>query len=43
VAVKTLEDLTFALRGQRAGQRVEIVVVRDRQLHQMEPALEERR
>jgi len=23
VPVKTLDDLTFALRGQRAGQRVE--------------------
>ena len=29
VTVKTLDDLTFALRGQRAGQRVEIAVVRD--------------
>jgi S1-C subfamily serine protease len=41
--VKTLDDLTFALRGQRAGQRVEIVVVRDRQQHRMEAVLEERR
>ena len=43
VTVKTLDDLTFALRGQRAGQRVEIVVVRDRQQHRMEAVLEERR
>jgi hypothetical protein len=43
VTVKTLDDLTFALRGQRAGQRVEIVVMRDRQQHRMEAVLEERR
>ena len=43
VTVKTLDDLTFALRGQRAGQRVEIVVVRDKQQHRMEAVLEERR
>ena len=43
VTVKTLDDLTFALRGQRAGQRVEIVVVRDKQQLRMEAVLEERR
>ena len=43
VTVKTLDDLTFALRGQRAGQRVEIVVVRDKRQHRMEAVLEERR
>ena len=43
VTVKTLDDLTFALRGQRAGQRVEIVVVRDKQEYRMEAVLEERR
>jgi S1-C subfamily serine protease len=43
VRVKTLDDLTFALRGHRAGQRVEIVVVRDKQLRRMEAVLEERR
>ena len=42
VTVKTLDDLTFALRGQRAGQRVEIVVVRNRQQHRMEAVLQER-
>ena len=39
---KTLEDLTFALRGQPAGQRVEIVV-RDTQQHRMEAVLADRR
>lgn len=43
VTVKTLDDLTFALRGQRAGQRVEILVVRDRQEYRLEAVLEERR
>ena len=43
VTVKTLDDLTFALRGQRAGQRVEIVVVRDNREYRLETVLEERR
>ena len=43
VAVKTLEDLTFALRGQRPGQRVEVVIVRDKQERRVEAVLEERR
>ena len=43
VTVKTLDDLTFALRGQRAGQRVEIVVVRDKREYRLEAVLEERR
>jgi aminopeptidase YwaD len=43
VAVKNLEDLTFALRGQRPGQRVLVVIVRGGQRHRMEALLEERR
>jgi aminopeptidase YwaD len=43
VAVKTLEDLTFALRGHRPGDRVEVVVVRDGREHRTEAVLEERR
>ena len=43
VTVKTLDDLTFALRGQRAGQRVEIAVVRDKREYRLEAVLEERR
>ena len=41
--VKTLEDLTFVLRGKRAGDRVEVVVVRAGQEHRAEAVLEERR
>jgi aminopeptidase YwaD len=43
VDVKTLEDLTFALRGRRPGDRVEVVVVRDGREHRTETVLEERR
>jgi aminopeptidase YwaD len=43
VAVKTLEDLTFALRGHRPGDRVEVVVVRDGREHRTEALLEERK
>ena len=43
VTVKTLEDLTFALRGQRPGDRVEVVVVRDGREHRMDAVLEERK
>jgi S1-C subfamily serine protease len=41
--VKTLEDLTFALRGHRPGDRVEVVVVRDGREHRTEAVLEERK
>jgi len=43
VEVKTLDDLTFALRGRRAGDRVDVVVVRDGQERQVQAVLEERR
>ncbi len=42
VAVKTLDDLTFALRAKRPGDRVEVVVVRDGREHRTEAVLEER-
>jgi len=41
--VKTLEDLTFALRGKRAGDRVTVVVQRGGQRHELKATLEERR
>ena len=43
VTVKTLEDLTFALRGRRPGDRVELTILRDGRKHRMEAELEERR
>ena len=43
VDVKTLEDLTFALRGHRAGDRVDVVVERDGREHQVSAVLETRR
>lgn len=43
VDVKTLDDLTFALRGKRAGDRVEVIVLRDGARHRTEAVLEERR
>jgi hypothetical protein len=43
VDVKTLDDLTFALRGKRAGDRVEVIVVRDGAAHRTQAVLEERR
>jgi hypothetical protein len=43
VDVKTLEDLVFALRRQRAGDRVEVVVQREGAEHRFEAVLEERR
>ena len=43
MALRTLEDLTFALRGRRAGDRVDVVVVRDGQERALETVLEERR
>ncbi|MBI4611126.1 MAG: M20/M25/M40 family metallo-hydrolase [Candidatus Rokubacteria bacterium] len=43
VMVKTLDDLTFALRGRRPGDRVDVVIFRDGQERQVEATLEERR
>jgi hypothetical protein len=43
VTVRTLDDLAFALRGKRAGDRVGVVVVRDGQERQSEAVLQERR
>jgi len=43
VDVKTLEDLTFALRGKRAGDRVAVVILRAGQTRELEATLEERR
>jgi peptidase M28-like protein/PDZ domain-containing protein len=43
VDVKTLEDLTFALRSKRAGDRVNVDIVRGGQPNQVEAILEERR
>ena len=42
VGVNTLDDLTFALRGKRAGDRVEVTVVRDGAEHRTQAVLEER-
>jgi hypothetical protein len=41
--VKTLEDLLFVLRGKRAGDRVDVVVIRAGQERRAEAVLEERR
>jgi membrane-associated protease RseP (regulator of RpoE activity) len=43
VDVKTLEDLTFGLRSQHAGDEVAIVVVRDGREQTVRPVLGERR
>jgi hypothetical protein len=43
VTVRTLDDLAFALRGRRAGDRVGVVVVRDGQERRSEATLQERR
>jgi aminopeptidase YwaD len=43
VDVKTLEDLTFVLRGKRPGDRITVGFVRDGQTHEVEATLEERR
>ncbi|MBI4242115.1 MAG: M28 family peptidase [Candidatus Rokubacteria bacterium] len=43
VQVKTLDDLTFALRGRRPGDRVDVVILRDGQERQVQAVLEERR
>jgi hypothetical protein len=43
VAVKTLEDFTFALRGHRPGDRVTVVIEREGVARTMDAVLEERR
>jgi len=43
IDVKTLEDLTFALRSKRPGDRVAVVIERGGQLREVEAVLEERR
>lgn len=43
VTVRTLDDLTFALRSRRPGDRVEVVFVRDGHERRVEAVLEERR
>ena len=43
VDVKTLEDLTFALRSKRPGDRVAVIVERGGQTRTLEATLEERR
>ncbi len=43
VTVKTLNDLTFALRGQRPGDRVELWLLRDGAEARVEAVLQERR
>ncbi|PYM21051.1 MAG: aminopeptidase [Candidatus Rokuibacteriota bacterium] len=43
VTVKTLDDLTFALRGRRAGDDVEVVFVRGGHEHRVRATLMERR
>jgi hypothetical protein len=43
VTIRNLEDLVFALRSKRAGDRVEITYLRDGQSFQAQATLEERR
>ena len=43
VTLRTLDDLTFALRGRRPGDRVDVIVVRDGRERVLEATLEERR
>jgi peptidase M28-like protein/PDZ domain-containing protein/PA domain-containing protein len=43
VTIKTLEDMTFALRSRRAGDEVDVVVMRGGQEHRVRATLEERR
>lgn len=43
ITVKTLEDLTFALRGRRPGDHVEVVILREGQERQVRATLGERR
>ncbi|MFZ1060520.1 MAG: PDZ domain-containing protein, partial [Candidatus Rokuibacteriota bacterium] len=41
--VKTLDDLTFALRSKRAGDKVEVILLRDGKEISTEATLEQRR
>jgi aminopeptidase YwaD len=43
VAVRTLDDLTFALRGRRPGDTVEVRYLRDGREHTVQSILEQRR
>ena len=43
LTVRTLEDFTFALRGRRAGDRVEVTVERSGAAQRLDATLEERR
>jgi S1-C subfamily serine protease len=43
VALRNLEDFTFALRGRRPGERIDVTIVRDGQERALEATLEERR
>jgi aminopeptidase YwaD len=43
LTVRTLEDFTFALRGRRPGDRVEVIVVRDGAERRLQAVLEARR
>jgi hypothetical protein len=43
LTVRTLEDFTFALRGRRAGDRVEVTVEREGAARRLDATLEERR
>jgi aminopeptidase YwaD len=43
LAVRTLEDFTFALRGRRPGDRVEVTVLRDGAAQHFDAVLEERK
>jgi peptidase M28-like protein/PDZ domain-containing protein/PA domain-containing protein len=39
VTIRTLEDLVFALRSKRAGDRIEVIYLRDGQTHQAQATL----
>jgi peptidase M28-like protein/PDZ domain-containing protein/PA domain-containing protein len=43
VKVKTLDDMAFALRRKRAGEDVDVVIVRDGRVERLRATLEERR
>jgi S1-C subfamily serine protease len=43
LTVRTLEDFSFALRGRRPGDRVEVTVVRDGAESRLQAVLEARK
>ena len=43
LTVRTLEDFTFALRGRRPGDRVEVTVLREGAQRRFDAVLEERK